>query len=154
MKRGLCVPVCLLLWPLAAFGQKPENSWENISGLRPGQKVEVVEMNLKKSVGSFVSVSPETLVIRVGDSEASLPRASVMRVSNRENSRRLRNALIGAAVGAGAMAGAGAAAAANDDGYVSQGGAAAIFGVVGLVAGGGIGAAIPSYATIYRAPKP
>jgi len=77
----------------------------------------------------------------------------VLRVSLREHSKRARNALIGAAVGAGAGLALGAA---GDRGIHETGEgnfAKAIFTPIGAGAGAGIGAAMPSYETIYRAPK-
>lgn len=83
-----------------------------------------------------------------------------MRVTLLEKSHRLRNAFLYGGVGAGADAGISAAATrcSPPNGFslcgVGRGAIIAGSAVVGLLAGGGLGAAIPSHPTIYRADHP
>ncbi|MCH8947858.1 MAG: hypothetical protein IH789_09570 [Acidobacteria bacterium] len=121
-----------------------------------GQKIEVVDTNLKKLKGTFLSFSEEAISLRVKKQEVAVQREDVFRVSLRKKSKRLRNVLIGLAIGAGA----GAALAAADSARASDPGlgpdlrfiAYAILVPVGGAVGAGIGAAFPpGYQTIYRA---
>jgi hypothetical protein len=150
------------LW--AAPPQSPpsgESEWGNLEQLRVGQKIEVVQTDLKKLKGTFLSFSEEAISLRVGKDELGVQREDVFRVSLRKKSKRLRNALIGMAIGAGA--GAALAAAENsrtcgdqpfascfdlDFGAITY----AILVPVGGAVGAGVGAAFPpGYKTIYRA---
>jgi hypothetical protein len=97
--------------------------------------------------------------LREGESDVAIPRQNVLRVTLLDKSHRLRNAFIYGAVGAGTGAGISAAATRcpTPTGFSLCGvGRGAIIGgsaVVGLLGGGGIGAAIPSHPTISpRAP--
>ena len=155
MKRIITLLLVLvtILVP-AAWAREGQESWDSLKQLRPGQKIEVNDMNLKLVKGTFVSVAENELSIQTNKGPLTIERANVMRVSLRENSKRARNALIGAAIGAGIGIGLGAAADArfgNETGEEHF--AMAIFTPIGAGAGAGIGAAIPSYATIYRAPR-
>ncbi len=142
--------------------QEPgKNSWENLQQVRVGQKIEVVDTNLKKYKGTFLSFSEEAISLRVKKQEVGVQREEVFRVSLRKKSKRLRNALIGMAIGAGA--GVALAAAENsrtcgdqpfascfdlDFGAITY----AVLVPVGGAVGAGVGAAFPpGYQTIYRA---
>ncbi|MFQ5927403.1 MAG: hypothetical protein ACE5MH_08215 [Terriglobia bacterium] len=114
-------------------------------------------MNLKSLKGTFLSFSEEALSLRLKKEEVAVPREDVFRVSLREKPKRLRNALIGLAIGAGAGVAAAegwARAAADksiDDARVIS---YAVLVPVGLGAGAGLGAAIPGgYRTVYRAKR-
>ena len=119
--------------------------------MRAGQKIEVIDTNLKSLKGTSVTVSEEAMQLRTGKGEISVERAKVLRVSDRERTRRGRNALIGAAVGAGA--GIGVLALLATRGFDSPGAVQAPATIVLTSAGAGLGAAVPSYPTIYRAKK-
>ena len=105
--------VFLLLFVLgvscAAFAQTDRASWANLSGLRPGQKIQVVGRTSKKHSGSFLSISDTAISYRETTGEQSIPKQDVLSVKLMENKHRLRNTLIGAGVGAGVGAGIGAA---------------------------------------------
>ncbi len=138
--------------------QEPgKHSWENLQQVRVGQKIEVVDTNLKKLKGTFLSFSEEAISLRVGKDEVGVQRPNVLRVSLREKSKRLRNALIGMAIGAGAGVAAVEICAHASSGFSCSGQdfraiAYAILVPVGLGVGAGIGAAFPpGYQTIYRA---
>ncbi|MGH9865029.1 MAG: hypothetical protein ACRD4H_06410 [Candidatus Acidiferrales bacterium] len=158
--RSLLLIVCALAMPCVSSGQSNQSSWSNLSTLRAGQKIEVVETNLKKDTGTFAAVSDDGIRLNESTGEQTIPRASVMRVTLRQNKHRLRNTLIGAAVGTGAGAAIGAATYRAPNpcqpgvfclNLGSRGEQAAIGAVLGLAGGAAVGAVLPSHPTIYRA---
>ncbi len=149
--RSLLLIVCALAMPCASSAQSKQPSWGNLSTLQAGQKIEVVEKNLKKDTGTFAAVSDDGIRLNESTGEQTIPRASVMRVTLRHNKHRLRNTLIGAAVGVGAGAAIGAATYGNGRCFCSRGGLAGFGAAIGLVGGTVVGATWPSHPTIYRA---
>jgi hypothetical protein len=145
------------LWAAQPQAAADETGWSNLQQLRVGQKIEVVDTNLKKHKGTFLSFSDEAISLRVGKDEVGVQRPNVLRVSLREKSKRLRNALIGMAIGAGAGVAAVEICAQASSGLSPCLGqdfratAYAILVPVGGAVGAGIGAAFPGYQTIYRA---
>lgn len=128
-----------------------EGSWQNLSQLQPGQKIEVVETDLKTIRGDFVRFSDDSIALRDDGREASVPRSAVHRVSIQEPPKRARNAWIGL----GAGAGVGALIGGTNPSFETRGASA----IIGALFGGGIGAAtgaalpLKSRHTIYRAPR-
>jgi len=154
MRRLIVAVFLMLLVPLLVSAQEARESWDNLKRLQVGQKIEVVNMDLKSVKGTFVSYAEDGISLQTDKGPLTIERARVMRVSLREHSKRARNALIGAAIGAGIGVGLGLAAAntgvhETGEEYFVMG----IFTPIGAGAGAGIGAAMPSYETIYRAPK-
>jgi hypothetical protein len=145
--------VCVLAVPCASWGQGDQTSWTNLSTLRPGQKIQVVETNSKKHSGTFVSFSEAAIVYEDTAGGQTIPRQDVRRVKLMENKHRLRNALIGGAVGAGVGAGIGAAKSecSGPDciNVIGRGTVAAIGATVGAAVGAVVGAFLPSHHTIY-----
>jgi hypothetical protein len=152
---------CLLALPLVEAkalqeAQPPAepgiSDWNNLQQLRVGQKIEVVDTNLKKLKGTFLSFSDEAISLRIGKDEVGVQRPKVFRVSAREHSKRLRNTFIGLGIGAAAGAVVGAAAVA---GKPRQAGERRLSMVIGTLIGSGVGtvvgAAFSGYQTIYRA---
>lgn len=141
-----------LLWMATAANAQPADAWQDLSQLRKGQKIEIVDMSLKKVHGEFSDFSEAALTIRTGADSVTLLREDVFRVSLREKSKRWRNAAIGAAIGAAAGLALGAAI----DSSFSESGehiAKTILTPVGAGAGAGIGSAFASFETVYRAPR-
>jgi len=126
-----------------------ESSWEKLRQVRVGQKIEVVDTTMKAMQGNFLGLSDEAITIQHKNNPVSVPRSNVVRVSSREDSKRLRNALIGLAIGG--AAGIGVAAAVGKDDPEAQAVYRLIAVPVGLGVGGGLGAAFPGFQTIYRA---
>ncbi len=124
-------------------------SWENLRQLQVGQKIAVVDANMKSLQGTFLEFSAEAITIRHKDNPVSISRSNVVRVSSREHSKRLRNALIGLVIGGATGIGVAAVMGKGD----SE--ARAIYTLValpvGLGVGGALGAAFPGFQTIYRA---
>jgi hypothetical protein len=152
--RRLLIIACLLGTTPVARAQTDRGAWESLNGLRAGQRIEVVETNLKKHTGTFVTVSDEAIQLREGPTDESVKKADVMRVTLLEKNHRLRNALIGGAVGCGAGAGIGAVVHSGLGSFFSRSAAAGFGAVIGLAAGAALGAAVPSHPTIYRANPP
>ena len=145
----LLIIACLMGIPCASQAQSKQASWESLNSLRAGQKIEVIEMSLKKHTGAFMIVSEEVIQLREGAVEQAVKKENVMRVTLMENHHRLRNTLVLTVVGGGVGAGIGTAAG-SDTGFIKRKGAAAIGAVIGLVGGAAVGAALPAHETVYR----
>ncbi|MDP2999207.1 MAG: hypothetical protein Q8N47_17095 [Bryobacterales bacterium] len=133
--------------------ERPEESWTNLNVLRAQQKIRVVRTNLKSIEGAFSACSDEAISLRVKGDLVSVPRAEVFRVTLQERSKRLRNTLIGMAIGGGAALAIGAAvdkSFSEDNEHIAK----TIFTPIGLGAGAGIGAAITGFPTVYRGKLP
>ena len=152
MKRLIGL-VFLTLWlPLLVSAQDARQSWDNLKRLQVGQKIEVVDMELKSVQGTFVSYAEDGISVQTASGLLTIERPNVLRVSLREHSKRARNALIGAGIGAAAI-GIPVGVAANIEHGIYSDRITALGFAAGAGAGGGIGAAVPSYETIYRAQK-
>lgn len=142
-----------MLAVFAALGAaaQAQSSWESLRTLAVGDRVVVRDAAGEDHKGSFRAVTNQTVTIMAGKSEVSLERARVKRVQVSRGSRRLRHALIGAGIGAavGAIAdGTLGAYIRNEQGDIGGVRAATYLAPIGLFAA--IGAALPSYKTIYR----
>ncbi|MFQ5777452.1 MAG: hypothetical protein ACE5IP_05545 [Terriglobia bacterium] len=147
--------VLLIGLPVAArpsTATTDESDWSNLQQLRIGQEIEVVDTNLKKHKGTFLSLSEEAISLRAGKDEVAVTRPNVFRVSSREHSKRLRNTLIGLAIGGGIGVAVGAIGDAQE-GEPGEHVGAGVFGLLGGGIGAGLGAALPSHQTIYKAKK-
>ncbi len=146
--RKFLLLICILGTSCSLWGQVEKGSWESLSTLHAGQKIQVVEANKTKHSGILVSVSPAAISLQEVGGEKSVAKQDVRTVKV-SGHHRWRNTLIGGAVGAGAGAGI-LAAAWEDKGFVRGRGTGAavgagIGGVVGLV----LGALVPTSNTIY-----
>jgi hypothetical protein len=155
--RNVALVCFLILIPCSVGAQDKTSDWKVLYGLHSGEKIEVVETGMKKHVGTFSTLSEEAIQLREASNQIGIPRESVARVTLLDKSHRLRNALILGAVGAGAGAGIGRIAsrcshsASFDFCGIATPAVVGLGAVVGLVGGAGVGAAIPSHPTIYRA---
>ena len=152
MKRLIGTLLLLAMVPGFGSAQSLQTNWDNLKQLRPGQKIEVVDSNMKALKGAFVSFSDEAIALRVGKSEESVLRANVVRVSVRDTSHRTRNMLLGSGVlgGIALIPGVIGLAARSNEGNGCG------YCVAAIVAGFGGGAALgafPGYRTIYRVKK-
>lgn len=147
--RKLPVLLLLLLATASPALTQSSDNWQSLQQIRPGHLVEVVDMQLAKTWGEFISVTDEAITLRSGRDEKTIRRDDVLRVSSREKSKRLRNTLIGLAIGGAAGLAVGAA---MDQGYgEGEHIAKTILTPIGLGAGAGVGSAFPSRETLYRA---
>ena len=102
--------------PMASLGVKGTEpgqevaNWANLKQLSAGQEIQVVLNDAKSYRGRFESVSQDTLMMRLETGEQSFDRKSLLRVSAKAGSHRLRNAALGGLIGIGTGAGIGAAA--------------------------------------------
>lgn len=143
----LCLP---LLWAATAFAAD-STDWAALAALRKGHKLQVVKTDMKRVEGRLVSVSESSIVLHAGKrGEVTIAKEDVVRVGSLEKSKRWRNALYGAGIGAGVgylIGVAGTHKKPDDWESIRQ-----LSTVVGLGIGAGTGAAIPSRPTLYRAP--
>ena len=156
MQRITWAMFLLVLLPGFGLAQTGQASWDNLKQLRAGQKIVVVDMKWKSVKGTFVSVSEEAISLRVKQGEVAVPRPDVLRVSDREHSKSLRNKLLGLAIGAGAGAAVGLGAGATGSSY-ERAFNMGVGGLVGTGVGAGlgvlVGACFPEQQTVYRAEK-
>jgi hypothetical protein len=154
--RKVLFLLCALGISCGAWAQNNQSSWTNLSALRAGQKIQVVEMNSKKHSGTFVIVSDTAITYQEPTGERAIQHQNVRSVKLMKNDHRLRNSLIGAGVGGGVGAGIGAATfspCSSQSFCIQPGGRAlpaGIGAVVGLVGGAVVGAFLPTHKTIYR----
>jgi hypothetical protein len=148
--KKMIVTIGLLLL-VAGFGwaKSSQNNWDNLKELRAGQKIEVVDSNMKTHSGPFVSASDQAISLRTGKGEESVLRANVVRVSVRDNSHRSRNMLLAAGVlgGIALIPSAIVLGQQSNEGHSCGGCVAAI--AAGFGGGAALGA-IPTNRTIYR----
>ena len=150
-RNGILVAFLLTICTSALFADDPSvQSWDNLQQLQVGQKIEVVQMDYKSRKGTFLAYSEEAISLRIKSEEIGIRREEVLRVNSREKSTRVRNALIGMAVGG--AAGAVLVGVLHNLFEDSQNAPAATASLLGLGAGVGVGvgAAFPHYQTIYR----
>src|SRR6266446_8345344 len=157
MKMRNAALVCfLILIPCSLRAQNNRDDWKVLYGLRSGEKIELIETGMKKHVGTFSTVTEEAIQLREGSNDIGIPKENVARVTVLDKSHRLRNAFIFGAAGAGTGAGIGAVSTRcsnSTDSFCGLGRSIAVGlgGLVGLAGGAGVGAAVPSHPTIYRA---
>jgi hypothetical protein len=156
--RCAAIVCILILIPCSLRAQDKKSDWKALYGLHSGEKIELMETGMKKHVGTFSTVTEEAIQMREGSNDIGIAKESVARVTVLDRSHRLRNSLIFGAVGAGAGAGIATAAtrcSSSNNTFnlcgLGRGVAVAVGAVAGLVGGAGVGAAIPSHPTIYRA---
>ena len=146
--RNMLSLICVLGISFVSVAQTGQSSWTNLSGLKVGQKIQVVESSSKKESGTFLAVSDSAISFKVGAGEKSVQRPDVRSVKLLTQ-RRLRNTLIGLGVGAGAGAAIGAGATPSGS-FFGKGIAAAVIGVFGGVCGTAVGALWPTHNMVYK----
>jgi hypothetical protein len=155
MRKHTMILVLLLGIP-ATLGAQQQGSWSNLTQLKAGQGIEVIELNMKHHSGKFSSTDDDSLNFKENGSDVSVKRGEVARVSRSSGAKRGEHAVVGLIVGAAIGAGVGAASG-SDHGFLG-GSSRGIGALVGLVIGGPSGAAVgsvlPAHTTIYRAPVP
>jgi hypothetical protein len=99
----------LMLGLPPALRAQTKNQWSDLKGLRLGQGIEVIESSMKNHGGTFVALSDDVIMLREKDSDVSVKRENVVRVSTTSGARRGEHAVIGLVVGGVIGAGIGAA---------------------------------------------
>ncbi len=148
--RQTVLATCTLI-PGLALAQPSLDSWDNLRQLRVGQKIEVVDAKMKPHQGEFLGHSTDSVRLRVGKDEVSVPREDVISVKNREGPRRGRNALLGLGIGAGVGAVVGLIGGKTYHEEGETGVFMLVWTPVGAGVGAGVGAALPgTQTTVYR----
>jgi len=123
------------------------DNWILLRGIYPGQDTHVHTLDGRLLTGGFISTTDDNIVIRQRMGDETFAKSQIKKVSVRKLSKRGRNSLVGAGIGALAMGGL-AAAVTKGDGTVTAA-AALAYGIIGA----GIGALFAGYDTLYRAPR-
>jgi len=137
--------VLVIAVPLSA------QSWDALRGLHAVDTVKVLDTAGQQHRGTFRNVSDAAIVLQTAKSEESIDRARVRLVQVRSSAHRLRNALIGAAAGVAIGVTVDQTLGTyfrNESGQGSGVRALTYLAPIGIL--GGIGAALPSYRTVYR----
>jgi len=154
MRKSLLL-ICVVGLSCVSWARTNRASWANLTGLQAGQKIEIVDMKSKKHLGTFVNVTDTAISYEDGAGDRTILKEDVRSVKLMKNKHRLRNTLIGGAVGAAAGAGIGAATnhSCSSQGFcvqpIGKGGAAGIGAVVGFLGGAVVGVLLPSHEMIY-----
>jgi len=151
MRRLIASILLMLLLPLLVAAQETPDSWDNLRQLVPGEGIHIVLKDAKSYRVTFESFDEGGIVVRTATGQQTYARDTVLRVSSKGQSHRLRNALIGAGVAGGIS---GAAVAANYSFDPEAGAIAAVVGIpIATIAGAGVGALIPTggWHDVYRA---
>ena len=100
----LSILVAMVSIPLCAQ-QRAKQSWDNLNQLQTGQKIQVVQMDMKSLKGRFLGFTEEAITLKVKKNQLSVPRTEILRVSASDKAKRRGNGLIGFAIGvAGGLA--------------------------------------------------
>jgi hypothetical protein len=142
--------------PVHAAPQQQNANWDNLKQLTPGAEIKIVLNDVKSCQGQFASANDGAIVVRLGAGDQTFVRQNVLRVSVKGESRRRRNALIGAAVGAGVGLGIGAGVDASQKcglGPCFPNLGIEVLTPVGAITGALVGAALPArgWRDVYRA---
>jgi hypothetical protein len=155
--RTLLLTMCILGISCVSLAQGKAASWGNLSMLRAGDKIQVVQMNSTKVNGDFLNVSDAAISLQAKAGTQIIQKQDVASVKLMRSKHRLRNALIVGGIGAGVGAGIGAATfhpCPPSQTFCFQIGGrsipAGLGAVVGLLGGATIGALSPEHETVYR----
>ena len=124
--------------------------WDELRGLRPGDKIDVVDTGHQQYKGGFTAFSERGVSLATAQGVVEIERARVSRVQVRAGSRRVRNLLIGVAIGVGVGVAIDQSLGRylrNESGDQYR----ALTYIAPIALFGGIAAALPAYRTIYRA---
>ena len=157
--RLTSISVAAALFSGSLHGQ-PAHDWASLGhtpAIFQGAEIEARTTDNKRYRGQFKAADDEALVIIIGANEQRLARANVSRVSVKRQGRRLRNTLIGLAIGAAAGITLGAIVDARCTGKCIEGKTPLGKEVVtpfGALIGTIIGVALPTggWRVVYRAP--
>jgi len=115
--------------------------WQALNRLHAGQRIEVVEMDLKAHRGTFVAISAEAIQLREGTTDEPIRKENFRRVTLLDKGHNARNALIFGAVGVSIGAGIGAVARGPNK-IVGRGPGAAVGAAIGFLGGAVLGIAL------------
>ena len=140
-------------WSFLQSAQALENSWDNLRQLRPGERIEIVDARTKSHRGEFAAYATEGISLSRNGGVITIRRAEVASIKRIGESRRRRNILLGAAIGAAAGLAIGAI---RGKTYHEEGETTVFMAVwtpIGTGIGAAIGAVLPTRGevTVYRA---
>jgi hypothetical protein len=145
MKRIILGIIVMSLLSGVCLAAEDKGVWENLQKLRPGQKIQVMEVGAILREGKFKSVSQDQITIEVKKNTLVIPRVDVSRVVLKKSRtpRILMGLGIGAAIGLAVLDGAD-----GEDSYY------ATLAAVPILTGGGgaVGALLPTSSIIYQHP--
>jgi hypothetical protein len=151
MRRPVLILVLFLGFSAALGAQTQQGSWSNLNRLKAGQGIELIESNMKRHAGNFVTLTDELLTLEESRSDVSVKREDVARVPMSSGPKRGEHALIGLVVGGAIGAGIGAASG-SKGGFLDTRGIGALVGIViGAPSGALVGAVLPAHTTVFRA---
>jgi len=143
---------CAIAAVVAAGIPLSAQSWEMLRGLKPGDRVKVQEAGGQEHSGALRAVSADAISLAEGKGEVAIEKAKVRTVKVRASGRRVRNLLIGAAIGVAVGATVDNTLGTYFRNESGQTGAArAVTYIAPIAIFGGIGAALPGYRTVYKA---
>jgi hypothetical protein len=99
-----------LLLAFAVTAATAQDNWARVKNLTIGGEIKVSSADGKSYQGQLQSVTDESLVILAANTQQSLARAEVLKISTKGESHRKRNTLIGLGIGAGTGLATGASA--------------------------------------------
>jgi hypothetical protein len=141
----------LLLLMLAGLRLCGQPSWDALRELKAGDRVRILEISGTEHKGAFSSVSNDAITVRTNKGEVAIDRARTRRVQIASNTRRVRNAVIGAAIGVAVGITVDQTLGTYFRNESGQTGAArAVTYVAPIAVLGGIGAALPSWRTLFK----
>ena len=104
MRRLILMVLVLAVAPVLGTAQTVKTSWANLQQLSPGSKIEIQAVGKDIPIrAKLVAVSQDALACRRGKTEVSLERRNIRRVLLLNESKRKRNRVLGAFIGAGAL---------------------------------------------------
>lgn len=159
MTRYILIALSLLLPVQSARAQPAELSWDRLKVFHAGDKIQVVDQDLRSQNGTFVAYSDDAITYRIDQDAVTTQRHDVYRISSLKSMSRAKHALIGLGIGAawGLAFGMGGCAEIVDASNCSGSDRVAVGATLGSVFGGvgaGFGALKPTdRPVIYRAER-
>ncbi len=137
-----------IFWMVVTCGPLTAQAWDTLREVQ-GRHIKVVDTSGENRNGICDSVTADGITVQAGSSRITIERLKVRRVQVRSGARRVRNLVIGAAIGLAVgvtMDQTVGAYLRNETGDSGRG----ITYAAPIVVLGGIGAALPGYRTVYR----
>ncbi len=150
-RNGIAGALLLLLMHGGASSARGENprDWGNLARLTAGERIRV-SAETGEHRGDFLRYTDTALTIREGGREVQFNRQEVDRVESGARPRRLRNVLIGAAIGVGVAAVTDATLGQRLRNESNPSGVRPVIWTVPIGIGAAIGAAMPGRQVVYR----
>jgi hypothetical protein len=130
----------------------PGQDWSSVQSISRDTQVKVRTTSADVS-GAFSSASADSIVVRTDSGERAIQRSDVRQVKMRSRSRRIRNGVLGTAIGVGAGIGLGIAICPGCSGEGKPLKFIGPFVAVGVGIGAAAGFGPHAYQTVYKAPK-